>query len=269
MPSTQIRPPLSLTVQQMAPIPMSAVLASQLASFSVAGSLSGDDDLAVCVASGGLFALTLPGVATALVGKSYWVAEIEGTNGVTVTAAGSGTIAGSGTYALAAGSAVCLVATSVDVVGDAVTWEILVQPVASGGGLLAANNLSDVVSASAARANIGANTKNLYVGRADLIAANADVLRYVHRGADLTITAIDSAITAAIDVDATITASIDGTPITTGQLTILTAGSAPGDLDTAAPSALNVLSAGSVLELTVGGGNTLVAFADCSVYGTY
>ena len=269
MPSTQIRPPLDRTVQQMAPIPMSAVLAGQLASFSAAGEFSGNDDLAVCDAVGGLFALTLPGVATALIGKQYWVAEVEGTNGVTVTPDGSGTIAGAGTYALPAGSSVCLVATAVDAVADAVTWEVLAQPVAGGGGLLAANDLSDVASAATARLNLGANVRDLPLGRADLIAANADVIRYVHRGADLTITAIDSVITGAIDVDATITASIDGTPITTGLVTITAAGSAAGDVDTAAPSALNVLSTGSVLELTIAGGDTLVAFADCAVHGTY
>jgi hypothetical protein len=63
--------------------------------------------------------------------------------------------------------------------------------------------------------------------------------------------------------NATLTCSIDGTPITTGVITILQSGSAEGDVDTVTPSAANVIAAGEVFEVTVGGTNTEAnAFAD-------
>jgi hypothetical protein len=290
---TQNRPPLSDTTQQAANISLAALLAHQIEHFTGTGTMSADKDLAECDASGGSFTLTLPG-SDVLIGKHYVIKEWEGTNDVTIDAAGAGTIDGSATLVLAAGEAVTLVPRSIDETTRLVTWDIVSQTApnpAAGGELLAANNLSDVADASTAaqnigaleaannlsdvasgatsRANIGANTKNVQVGRLDMINANGDILRYVHRGASLTLTSIDSALTAAIDVDATITAAIDGVPVTNGEVSVAAAGSAAGTLDQAVPTAANVLAAGSVLTLAIGGGNTLASFADVAIYGTY
>jgi hypothetical protein len=63
--------------------------------------------------------------------------------------------------------------------------------------------------------------------------------------------------------NATLTCSIDGTPITTGVITILQSGSAEGDIDTVTPSGANVIAVGEVFEVTVGGTNTeAAAFAE-------
>jgi hypothetical protein len=63
--------------------------------------------------------------------------------------------------------------------------------------------------------------------------------------------------------DATLTAKINGTGITTGVLTITQSGSAAGDVDSAVPTALNVVAAGDKLSLTVGGSNATATEADC------
>lgn len=62
---------------------------------------------------------------------------------------------------------------------------------------------------------------------------------------------IDGAVATA---DVTITSKIGGVAITNGLVTIATAGSAAGDVDSATPSGLNVLSAGQAVELLVSGG---------------
>ena len=100
----------------------------------------------------------------------------------------------------------------------------------------------------------------------DLIAANAEVYAYVHRGVDALVTWIDTRLTAALATgDATITAEIDGAAVTGGVVTITQAASAPGDIDNAQPTALNTITSGQVLTLTVGGANTAAVFADVSV----
>lgn len=54
--------------------------------------------------------------------------------------------------------------------------------------------------------------------------------------------------------DITITAAIGATAVTGGVVTIATAGSAAGDIDSATPSAANVLTAGQAVNFTVTGG---------------
>lgn len=111
-----------------------------------------------------------------------------------------------------------------------------------------------------------AQDRSVTLSRLDLIGANAQVYAYVHQGADALITSIDSRLTAALAVgDATITAAIDGVAVTGGVVTITQIGSAPGDLDSATPTALNTITAGQVLTLTVGGTNTAAVFSDVSV----
>jgi hypothetical protein len=55
--------------------------------------------------------------------------------------------------------------------------------------------------------------------------------------------------------DATLTAKINGTAITGGVLTITQSGSAAGDVDSATPTAANVVAEGDKLSATVGGTN--------------
>lgn len=54
--------------------------------------------------------------------------------------------------------------------------------------------------------------------------------------------------------DATITASIAGVDVTNGVLTIATAASAAGDVDIAAPTALNTIAGNTAMRLRVTGG---------------
>lgn len=62
--------------------------------------------------------------------------------------------------------------------------------------------------------------------------------------------------------DATLTAKINGVAITTGVITITQAGSAAGDIDTAVPTAANIVAVGDELSLTVGGGNATASVAN-------
>ncbi len=136
--------------------------------------------------------------------------------------------------------------------------------------LLASNNLSDVTAATA-RANIVANRKTLVFTRVNVVGATASVYRYVNTsGYAQTILSIASVLAAALATgDATITASINGTPVTTGVVTIAESGSAAGTIDSCTPSAENVIGLGQVLELTVGGTNDAAVFADVSVELSY
>lgn len=56
--------------------------------------------------------------------------------------------------------------------------------------------------------------------------------------------------------DVTITPSIGGVDITDGVVTIATAASAAGDVDSATPSAANTVTAGQAIKLTVTGGGS-------------
>lgn len=246
MPAAQTqgnRRPLHEPTQQHASRPAAALLAMQLEPFAEAGTLSAESDLALCDADGGTFVLDLPGGANLYVGKPYAVREQGGTNSVTVRpAAGAGTIDGAATLTLPAGEGVVLVPVAVAVNGE-VTWLVHGQTAGAGGERL-------VVS----------------IPRLDLLAG---VWYYVHRGPDATLESIDVVQTAALATDdATITATINGVAVTDGVVTVSNPGSA-GDVSTATPSANNVISAGQVLALTVGGGNTDPAFGDVSLAFTY
>lgn len=59
-----------------------------------------------------------------------------------------------------------------------------------------------------------------------------------------------------ITADAEITTEIGGVAVTGGALTIANSGSAAGIVDTATPSALNVLTAAQGLEIITDGGST-------------
>jgi len=66
-------------------------------------------------------------------------------------------------------------------------------------------------------------------------------------------TVIDGVVSTA---DITITPSIAGTPITGGVVTIATAASAAGDVDSATPSAANTITAGQAIKFAVAGGGS-------------
>ena len=99
-------------------------------------------------------------------------------------------------------------------------------------------------------ANLGEVVLNLDI--ADLSAEDVYYVPVTHAG---TVRVIYSCIDAAVSTaDVTITAGINGTDITTGVVTIATAASASGDVDSATPTALNTVAAGDYIDLTVTGG---------------
>ena len=59
---------------------------------------------------------------------------------------------------------------------------------------------------------------------------------------------------AVLTADPTITAAIGATGVTNGVVTIATAGAAAGDVDSATPTAANVVTAGQAVNFTVTGG---------------
>jgi len=67
-------------------------------------------------------------------------------------------------------------------------------------------------------------------------------------------TTIANAITTA---NATITPKIAGTAMTGGAITVAFTGSAAGDVDSSAPTALNTVTAGQAIEIATDGGSTV------------
>ena len=108
----------------------------------------------------------------------------------------------------------------------------------------------DAVEVTATAAEV-----NEYFVSLDIADGSAEAVYYLacpHAG---TISKIATVIDAAVaTADITITAAIGGTGITNGVVTIATAASAAGDLDTATPTALNVVTAGQAVNFTVTGG---------------
>ncbi|TIL38532.1 hypothetical protein [Mesorhizobium sp.] len=64
-------------------------------------------------------------------------------------------------------------------------------------------------------------------------------------------TVVDGAV---LTADATVTAKIATVAVTNGAVTIATAGGAAGDVDSATPTAANVVTAGQAIEFVVAGG---------------
>lgn len=134
--------------------------------------------------------------------------------------------------------------------------------ISADGDLLIANNLSDVANAATARANIGANKVCLSTRITTLVGTG--VYRIVSPVAG-TITKIWSVIDGVLTTgNATLTAKIGATAVTNGLVTITQAGSAAGDVDSATPTALNVVAVGDVVSFTVGGTNATASSAEVS-----
>lgn len=112
----------------------------------------------------------------------------------------------------------------------------------------------------------GADPVVLSIQEVDLVSANAAVHRIVSPIAG-TIEKIYSVLNggALATGDATLTGKIGATAITTGALTITQVGSAAGDVDSAVPTAANVVAVGDVISFTVGGTNTGTRKANLSV----
>jgi hypothetical protein len=89
----------------------------------------------------------------------------------------------------------------------------------------------------------------------DIADGSAEAVYYLvspHAGSISKIwTVIDDVVSTA---DITITAKIGATAVTNGVVTIATAASAAGDVDSATPSAANVVTAGQAVNFTVTGG---------------
>ena len=108
----------------------------------------------------------------------------------------------------------------------------------------------DAVEVTATAAEV-----NEYFVSLDIADGSAEAVYYLvcpHAG---TISQIATVIDAAVaTADITVTAAIGATGVTGGVVTIATAASAAGDLDTATPTALNVVTAGQAVNFTVTGG---------------
>lgn len=91
----------------------------------------------------------------------------------------------------------------------------------------------------------------------DIADGSAEAVYFMvcpHAGA---ITKIQSVIDGAVSTaDITITPKIGATAVTDGVVTIATAASAAGDVDSATPSAANVVTAGQAINFTVTGGGS-------------
>jgi hypothetical protein len=89
----------------------------------------------------------------------------------------------------------------------------------------------------------------------DIADASAEAVYYMLCPYAGTITKIWTVIDSAVlTADVTLTAAIGVTAVTNGVVTITQAGSAAGDIDSATPTALNVVTAGQAVNLTVTGG---------------
>lgn len=108
--------------------------------------------------------------------------------------------------------------------------------------------LLNAITATAAELNTYNLTLDIDDGSADatyyLVCPQAGTISKIY-------TVIDGAVSTA---DITVTANIGATPITNGVVTIATAASAAGDIDSATPTAANTVTAGQAINLVVAGG---------------
>jgi hypothetical protein len=142
-------------------------------------------------------------------------------------------------------------------------WVEFKNTISNDGDLVASLNLGDVANPQTSRQNLGANLVVLEIEVASLIGTG--IYRVVSPVAG-TITKIKSVIDGALTTgNATLTGKIGVTAITDGVITITQAGSAAGDVDYCAPSALNVVAENNVISVTVGGTNDAARGAKVSI----
>ncbi len=134
--------------------------------------------------------------------------------------------------------------------GGAITVE-------SGGSLTVAGVTVDDSTLALNGLTASATELNQYVVGIDIADLSAEAVYYVvcpHAGDIVKMwSVIDGAVSTA---DVTITAAIGATPVTNGVITIATAASGAGDVDSATPSAANTVTAGQAVNLTVTGGGS-------------
>lgn len=91
----------------------------------------------------------------------------------------------------------------------------------------------------------------------DIADGSADATYYLVAPFNGAITKIYSVIDGVVSTaDITITAKIGSTGMTNGVVTITQSGSAAGDVDSATPSANNVVTAGQAINFVVAGGGS-------------
>jgi len=91
----------------------------------------------------------------------------------------------------------------------------------------------------------------------DIADGSADATYYLVSPWAGAITGIRTVIDAVVSTaDITVTAKIGATGMTNGVVTIATSGSAAGDVDTATPTAANVVTAGQAMNFVVAGGGS-------------
>lgn len=129
--------------------------------------------------------------------------------------------------------------------------------VASGGTLTVAGVTVDENTLALNGLTASATELNQYTLTLDIADGSAEAVYYVvcpHAGDISKIwTVIDGAVSTA---DITVTAAIGATPVTNGAVTIATAASAAGDIDSATPTAANTVTAGQAVNFTVTGGGS-------------
>lgn len=104
---------------------------------------------------------------------------------------------------------------------------------------------------------VGADAANEFLLNVDIADLSADADYYVVSPYPAKIKTLYSAIDGAVSTaDVTITPSIGGNAVTGGAITIATASSAAGDVDSASPTAANTVAAGGVIKLAVAGGGS-------------
>lgn len=113
-------------------------------------------------------------------------------------------------------------------------------------------NLTGGIAGGATQAEL-----NEYALSLDIADGSADATYYLiapHAGTISKIyTVIDGVVSTA---DITVTANIGATPVTNGVVTIATASSAAGDVDSATPTAANAITAGAAINFVVAGGGS-------------
>lgn len=127
--------------------------------------------------------------------------------------------------------------------------------VQSGGSLTIAGVTVDETTLAMTGLTATAAELNASFLHLDIADGSAEAVYYVvspHAGTLSKIyTVIDGVVSTA---DITVTAAIGATGVTNGVVTIATASSAAGDVDSATPSAANVVTAGQAINFTVTGG---------------
>lgn len=113
----------------------------------------------------------------------------------------------------------------------------------------------DIETGGVIQRNATAITWNDVVLTLDIDDGSAEAVYYLLSPYAGTISKIWTVTDAAVaTADITITAAIGATGVTNGVVTIATAASAAGDIDSATPTALNTVTAGQAVNFTVTGG---------------